>query len=156
VELSREKKNMQAVEELYSPDIVSIETPRHARHAGAHAGHRQNSREESLVVRQSRYSWRHGKRPVAARRRFIVTWRWDITAKTGPFAAKRMQHEEAALYTVKGGKIVQEEFFYHMGESRRARARVAPPAVLAHGARPARQPVMPRSEATRDLGVQRR
>jgi len=26
-----------------------------------------------------------------------------------------MQMDEAALYTVANGKIVQEEFFYHMG-----------------------------------------
>jgi hypothetical protein len=30
-------------------------------------------------------------------------------------AGKRMQAEEAGLYTVKGGRIVKEEFFYHMG-----------------------------------------
>ena len=30
-------------------------------------------------------------------------------------AGKRMNLDEAALYTVKDGKIVQEEFFYHMG-----------------------------------------
>ena len=28
---------------------------------------------------------------------------------------RRMKMEEAALYTVKDGKIVEEEFFYHMG-----------------------------------------
>ena len=33
----------------------------------------------------------------------------------GPMAGKRMQAEEAGLYTVKNGKIVQEEFFYDMG-----------------------------------------
>jgi ketosteroid isomerase-like protein len=30
-------------------------------------------------------------------------------------AGKRFTMEETALYTVKGGKIVQEEFFYSMG-----------------------------------------
>ncbi len=30
-------------------------------------------------------------------------------------AGKRMNLDEAALYTVKDGKIVQEEFFYDMG-----------------------------------------
>ena len=29
-------------------------------------------------------------------------------------AGKRMQFEEAALYTVRDGKVVQEEFFYDM------------------------------------------
>jgi ketosteroid isomerase-like protein len=39
----------------------------------------------------------------------------DVTAKAGPMAGKRIQMNEAALYTVKDGKIVKEEFFYDMG-----------------------------------------
>ena len=39
----------------------------------------------------------------------------DTTPKAGPMAGKRMQFEEAILYTVRDGKIVREEFFYHMG-----------------------------------------
>jgi len=35
--------------------------------------------------------------------------------KAGQMAGKRMTIDEAALYTVKDGKIVHEEFFYHMG-----------------------------------------
>ena len=38
----------------------------------------------------------------------------DVTAKAGPMAGKRMHLDEAALYTVKDGKIIQEEFFYSM------------------------------------------
>ena len=52
--------------------------------------------------------WPHGDR-------FIVHFKFDVTAKTGPMAGQRMQMDEAALYTVRGGKIVKEEFFYHMG-----------------------------------------
>ena len=36
-------------------------------------------------------------------------------AKAGPMAARRTRFTEAALYTVRDGKVVQEEFFYHMG-----------------------------------------
>ena len=39
----------------------------------------------------------------------------DVTPKDGPMKGKRMQMDEAGLYTVKQGKVVQEEFFYHMG-----------------------------------------
>ncbi len=52
--------------------------------------------------------WPHGDR-------FIVKFFLDVTAKTGPMAGKRMKMDEAALYTVKDGKIVKEEFFYDMG-----------------------------------------
>ena len=51
--------------------------------------------------------WPHGDR-------FIVHFKYDVTSKAGPMAGKRMQMEETALYTVKNGKIVQEEFFYAM------------------------------------------
>jgi hypothetical protein len=51
--------------------------------------------------------WPHGDR-------FIVHFKFDVTAKEGPMKGKRMQLDEAAMYTVKGGKIVQEEFFYSM------------------------------------------
>ena len=52
--------------------------------------------------------WPHGDR-------FVVTMKHDVTPKSGPFAGRRTQFEEAGLYTVRDGKIVQEEFFYHMG-----------------------------------------
>ena len=47
--------------------------------------------------------------------RFIVHYRMDVTPKEGPMKGHRMQVEEAGLYTVRDGKVVQEEFFYHMG-----------------------------------------
>jgi ketosteroid isomerase-like protein len=115
VELCREKKNMQAVDELYSPDIVSIETHdmpnMPARMQGIEKIRGKNRwwfEQHDIHGVTVNGPWPHGER-------FITTWRWDVTAKAGPFAGKRMQHEEAALYTVKDGKIVQEEFFYHMG-----------------------------------------
>jgi hypothetical protein len=46
--------------------------------------------------------------------RFIVYMKMDVTSKGGPYAGKRNTFEEAGLYTVKDGKIVQEEFFYQM------------------------------------------
>ena len=52
--------------------------------------------------------WPHGDR-------FIVHFTFDVTPKTGSMAGKRMTIDEAALYTVRDCKIVQEEFFYDMG-----------------------------------------
>ena len=48
--------------------------------------------------------------------RFIVFFKMDITPKMGPMAGQRMQMQEAGLYTVEGGKIVREQFFYDMGD----------------------------------------
>lgn len=47
--------------------------------------------------------------------RFIAHFKMEVTAKNGPMAGKRMVMDEAALYTVKDGKIIHEEFFYAMG-----------------------------------------
>ena len=52
--------------------------------------------------------WPHGDR-------FIVRFKFDVTPKAGPSSGKRMTMDETGLYTVKGGKIAQEEFFYDMG-----------------------------------------
>jgi ketosteroid isomerase-like protein len=57
----------------------------------------------------------HASGPFPHGDRFIVNFDFDVTSKAGPMAGKRMQMQEAGLYTVKDGKIVQEEFFYDMG-----------------------------------------
>ena len=44
--------------------------------------------------------------------RFIVGFKFDATVKA---TGRRMEMGEMALYTVKGGKIVREEFFYNVG-----------------------------------------
>ena len=44
--------------------------------------------------------------------RFIVGFKFEVTHKP---SGKRMTMEEMALYTVKDGKIVREEFFYNVG-----------------------------------------
>jgi len=47
--------------------------------------------------------------------RFAVIYNFDVTPKNGPMAGQRMRMEEVGMYTVEGGKIVREEFFYSMG-----------------------------------------
>ena len=47
--------------------------------------------------------------------RFAVIYEFEVTPRTGPMAGKRMAMEEVALYTVEGGRIAREEFFYSMG-----------------------------------------
>ena len=44
--------------------------------------------------------------------RFIVRYQYDITNKQ---SQQRMKMDEMALYSVKDGKIVREEFFYVTG-----------------------------------------
>ena len=115
VELCRQMKNLEAVATLYSPRIISIETrgdeTMPARMEGIDAIRGKNQwwlDNHEVHGAEADGPWPHGNR-------FIVRHRVDVTPKAGPFAGKRMQFDEAALYTVKNGKIVQEEFFYHMG-----------------------------------------
>ena len=115
VELCKQGKNLQAIDELYSADIVSIEV---------HAMPNMPARMEGIEAIRGKNKWwfeNHEIHSVDCRGpwphgdRFIVVHKIDVTAKTGPMAGKRMQAEEAGLYTAKDGKIVQEEFFYDMG-----------------------------------------
>ena len=115
VELLCRMENMKAIDELYAPDVVSTEV-----HGDAHMPARMDGID---AIRRKNQWWLdnheiHGWQangPWPHHDRFIVTMAIDVTPKVGPFANKRMQFEEAALYTVQEGKIVQEEFFYHMG-----------------------------------------
>ena len=115
VELVRQSKYLQAIDELYADDIVSVEV-RGDEHMPA--------RQEGIEAIRGKSRWWidnheiHGATasgPWPHGDRFIVTMKMDVTPKAGPFAGKRMQFEEAALYTVREGKVAHEEFFYHMG-----------------------------------------
>ena len=115
VELCREGKNLEAVDTLYAPDVVSVEVfgdaqmPRRMEGIEAIRGKNQwwldNHEVHSMDV----------KGPFPHDERFIVYMAMDVTPKAGPMTGKRMQMAEAALYTVRNGKVAQEEFFYHMG-----------------------------------------
>jgi ketosteroid isomerase-like protein len=115
VELCREGKNMEAMDALYSPDIVSVE-------AGAPPG--GSARSEGIAAIKGKGEWwvanhevhkAEAEGPFPHGDRFIVRFKYDVTAKAGPMAGKRFVMDEAALYTVKDGKIAHEEFFYSMG-----------------------------------------
>ena len=116
VELCRQGKTMEALDTLYSPNIVSIEAmsmgptmpARTDGLAGVRA--RADAWEKNHEIHRSGAEgpWPHGDR-------FIVRFNFDVTAKAGPMAGKRMTIDEAALYTVKDGKIVQAEYFYDTG-----------------------------------------
>ena len=115
VDLCRRGKFEEAVETLYSPQIVSIE---------AASGPSMPARTEGLAGVKGKNEWWVNNHEVHSAEaegpwphgdRFIVRFKFDVTSKAGPTAGKRMTLDEAGLYTVKEGKITQEEFFYDMG-----------------------------------------
>ena len=115
VELCRQGKHVQAIEQLYAPDIVSVEatptptSPQRLEGLAAVKGKNESwLKSHDIHKAEAKGPFPHGDR-------FIVYFNFDVTAKDGPMKGKRMQMDETALYTVKDGKIVREEFFYHMG-----------------------------------------
>lgn len=115
VDLCKQGKFKEAMDELYGSEIVSVE-------AGAPPG--QSPRMEGIAAVRGKADWWEKNHEVHSAKvegpwphgdRFIARFILDVTAKGGPMAGKRMNMDETALYTVKNGKVVHEEFFYHMG-----------------------------------------
>jgi ketosteroid isomerase-like protein len=112
VELCKQGKDDQCLDLLYSNDIVAVEAaampnmPAEQRGKQAILGKAKWWRENHEVHSASvEGPWPHGDR-------FIVKFHYDLTSKLD---GKRRTMDEAALYTVKDGKIVREEFFYITG-----------------------------------------
>ena len=112
VKLCNEGKNEECMKELYSPDIVSVE-------AGAPPGQSPEARGLDAIAAKGKW-WTENHTVHSAKTegpwpngdRFVVRFTYDVTFKP---ENKRFTMDEAALYTVKNGKIVREEFFYSMG-----------------------------------------
>jgi hypothetical protein len=114
VDLCRQGKNMEALDTLYSPNIVSIE---------AASGPDMPARMEGIEAIKGKATWWEANHEVHKAEvdgpfpngdRFIVRFKYEVTAKAGPMAGKRFTMDEGALYTVKDGKVTHEEFFYSM------------------------------------------
>ena len=109
VSLCRAGRNLDAINSFYSPDIVSVESmgneamPREVKGIdairGKHKWWNENNEVHSSTV----------EGPFVGEDKFAVYYSYDITFKP---MEKRNTMEEMALYTVKDGKIVREQFFY--------------------------------------------
>jgi ketosteroid isomerase-like protein len=113
VELCKQGKNAEALDTLFADDVVSVEA------VAMPGGAAQEAKGLAAVRAKGEWwvnnhevhsasvtgPWPHGDR-------FIVGFEFDVTNKP---SGKRMKMAEAALYTVRNGKIVREEFFYDAG-----------------------------------------
>jgi ketosteroid isomerase-like protein len=110
VALCREGRNLDAVNKLYSPRIVSIESTgspempaeMHGIEAirAKHEWWDTNNEVHSVTVNG----------PFLGEDQFAVQFSFDATFKP---TGQRSRMSEMALYTVKDGKIVREEFYYN-------------------------------------------
>jgi ketosteroid isomerase-like protein len=109
IQLCREGKNMDAIEELYSEDIVSSEiegTPDQVTR-GKEAILKKNT--EWLASVQEFHSGEVSD-PVVAGNHFSCSMSFDVTFRE----LGRMQMEEICVFKVANDKIVAEQFFYDM------------------------------------------
>ena len=112
VELCRQGKNLDAINSLYSPDIVSVE---------AQTAPGMPAEMKGIEAIRGKHDWwvanneTHSASvagPFVLGDRFAVMFDYEITPKAGPHSGKRTKMEEVAVYTVKNDKIVREEFMY--------------------------------------------
>lgn len=109
--LAKQKKRMEIMEELYSKDIVNRE-PEHAIAMGIPTvtkgldAVKAKAKARAAIIEEI-----HGEfcsEPVVGGNFFSVALGREITFKGKP----RMSLEEIAVFEVKEGKIVSEQFFY--------------------------------------------
>ena len=115
VELCRQGKNVEAVNTLYDKNIVSVEAQKDPMFPQRIEGIEGVKGKNEWWVKNHDIHSAEARGPFPHGDRFAVYFKYDVTSKDGPMKGKRMQMDETALYTVKNDKIVQEEFFYHMG-----------------------------------------
>ena len=114
VELCRQGRNFEALDSLYSDDIVSIEAAENPNFGAEMRG--------KEAVRQKNQWWFDNNEihsaevegPFAHNDRFAVKYHFDFTRKAEPMKGQRVDFHEVAVYTVRNGQIVREEFFYNM------------------------------------------
>ncbi len=112
VALCKQGKNRDALDTLFSDEVVSIE-------AGAPPGAQREA--TGLAAVKAKNDWWMANHEIHSANvtgpwphdeRFVVGFQYDVTNKP---SGKRMKMDEVGLYTIMNGKIVREEFFYSMG-----------------------------------------
>ncbi len=110
--LCRQNKNFEAVDKYYSENVVSIESMGSPEMA---------VRMEGLAaIRGKNTGWfaaheLHSQTvngPFLGENQFVLELTYDVTRKE---SGLRYRFNELGLYTVADGKIVQEQFYYHVG-----------------------------------------
>ena len=113
VELCRQGRNLDAVEKFYDRNVESIEPV---------ADENMPAEIKGIDAVRSKNQWwldnnevhsAEVNGPFVGEDQFAVQYTFDVTSKP---TGQRVQGTEMALYRVRDGKIVREQFFYHMPE----------------------------------------
>ncbi len=114
VQLCNDGRAEEAVDVLYAPEIVSIE---------GQGTEEIPARMEGIDSIRKKNDWWFTNHEVHAMQasgpycghrddQFVVRFEIDVTNKP---SGQRSKLDEVGLYTVRDGKVVQEEFLYRMG-----------------------------------------
>ena len=109
IELCKQGQPLEAIETLYADDIVSVEA------MAMPGGTREATGLQAIIGKAKWWSGEHEvhsatiEGPPVSGPRFCVRFVYDVTNKP---SGRRMTMDELAIYLVKDGKIVREEFFY--------------------------------------------
>lgn len=114
VDLCREGRNLEAVDRLYSPDIVSVESSGNEQMPAVMRGIDAIRGKNQWWFDSFEVHSAAANGPFVGEGQFAVQFEWDCTEKA---SGNRVQMTEMALYTVKDGKIVHEHFFYNPNPS---------------------------------------
>lgn len=129
VALCRAGKNVEAVDTLLSDDVVSLEARGDETMPAEMKGRETIRGKNEWWVSNHKIHSAQVKGPYPNGDRFAVIYNFVVTPAVGPMAGQKITMEEVALYTVEGGKISREEFFYDMsGASSEPEPAAAPPA----------------------------
>jgi hypothetical protein len=109
VALCNEGKFVDAITTLYSPDIISVEA------TAMPGGTREAAGLEAVLGKANWWQANHEvhsatiEGPITSTNHFCVRFTMDVTFKP---TGRRHTMDELAVYQVKDGKIIREDFFY--------------------------------------------
>src|ERR1700712_4563404 len=101
VDLCNKNKNLQAVEELYADNIVSVDAAEMPDMPKRMEGKKAVTAKNKWFFENHDVHSQDAQGPWPHDDKFMVVFTIDCTAKVGPTKGKRMKMNEGALYTVK-------------------------------------------------------
>ncbi|HYP06606.1 MAG TPA: nuclear transport factor 2 family protein [Bryobacteraceae bacterium] len=109
VEMCKQGKNFDVMQQLYHDDIVSVEAARRS------TGNFETSGKAAVIQKSAEWAGAHEIHgasvdgPYLLGDRFAVLFDFDVTPKA---TGKRGNNREVAVYTVADGLVTREEFYY--------------------------------------------
>jgi hypothetical protein len=109
VDLCRQGKYMDAIEKYYSDKIVSVESAEAPGMPAEMKGIEAIKGKTQWWIDNHEVHSGEVNGPFIGDKQFAVEFKFDATHKP---SGKRNQMDEVGLYTVEGGKIAREHFYY--------------------------------------------